>query len=90
MGFDGDDQQQPMPSLENHIMDPLENTLDYILRFVEGEHAKSDRLPEHDREQILFCVKATLSWKALPRTEEAVTRKIGELNEMMARTLSKI
>ena len=68
----------------------LELTLDYMVKFLEGGHAKSKIASDKLRSSILHHVRATMSWKAKPRTQEAVDSKISELNTMMLGIVSSL
>jgi len=68
----------------------LDTTLDYILRFLEGDHAKSGSLTEQTKDDIMRHVKATLAWKRQARTCHEIEEKIAELNTMMMEIVSNL
>ena len=68
----------------------LDTTLDYILRFLEGDHAKSGSLTEQIKDDVMHRIKATLAWKRQGRTGHEIEEKVAELNSMMMEIVSKL
>ena len=50
-------------------LEALDTTLEFIVKFLEGDHAKSQQLGEIDRARILQHVKEALAWKKCARTQ---------------------
>ncbi len=69
---------------------PLESTLDFILRCLEGEHAKSNKITESVRSSVLAHVRDAIDWKRQIRSQEEVEEKVAELNAMMGGIVSQI
>lgn len=70
-----------------NVFQPLDHFLDYIMRFLDGEHSKSTNLPEQARSKILQKVKVALAWKAQSRLPHEVNAKLAELNFIMSGTV---
>jgi len=68
---------------EEDVLKPLNSTLDFILRFLEGEHAKSSKIHQSVRASILEEVKSAIAWKQQTHPKEKVQEKVAELNAMM-------
>ena len=62
---------------------PLETTLEYMVRFLEGEHTQSGNVSGPQREYILQHIKAAMDWKSRCRSTTEVQAKVEELNAMM-------
>ena len=65
--------------------------LDFILKFLEGEHVKSKRLTEANRSTVLGLVKSAISWKtAAPRSSQEVQEYIQKLNNVMGEIVRRM
>lgn len=71
-------------------LQPLDATLDYICKFLEGGHAKSDSVTSQIRSEILSKLRATLEWKKHIRTDVEIKAKVEELNGMMMRVVQNM
>lgn len=69
---------------------PLDTTLDYVLKFLEGMHVKSGKITEQQREDILQIVKSAMSWKQLGRTRQEIEDKTTEVNNAMMRLVREL
>ena len=72
------------------LLQPLDQTLDYIIRFLEGLRAKSSRISGETREFVLKHVKDTLAWKSMPRSQQEVQDRITELNSVMTEIVANL
>ena len=70
-------------------MKPLDSTLDFVMRSLEGEHAKSKTITEIVRSSILERVKEAMTWKQQLRSQEEIEAKVFEMNAMMSDIVSK-
>ena len=68
----------------------LDSTFDYMVRFLEGEHAKSGTISQNLRSAILENIRATMVWKDGARTQQEVELKVAELNGRMASIVSSL
>ena len=66
----------------------LDCILDYVLSFLEGDHAKSGKLSEQDQTTIVQKVKSTLAWKSQDRRQSENEEKV--INAMMSRIVSRM
>lgn len=64
---------------------PLDTTLEFIAKFLEGQHIESSQANAEMRSIILYHVDATLQWKCVPRSPEEVDAKVDELNDLMGK-----
>lgn len=79
-----------MSRKEEDIFKPLDSTLDFIVRFLEGEHTKSEKITQSMRESILKAVRSAMAWRRHDRSQEAVQHKVEELNTMMSRIVNQL
>ena len=63
---------------------PLDDVLDFVVKFLEGEHAKSSCMSSDTRAMVLDMVKQTLAWKQMERTEDELHAKVSEINHVMS------
>ena len=77
-----DGQHEPFKSVDT--------VLDYIIKFLEGQHSKSGKAPPSDRTNVLHHVRSALQWKTHSRTTEEITAKVNELNQMMMDLVGKL
>ena len=75
---------------EEELCKPLDNCLDYILKFLEGGHAKSHTLPEQTRSRIMSHVKSTLKWKMEGRTQKEIDERVNDLSAMMVQIVNEL
>ena len=68
----------------------LDVTLDYIVRFLEGDHAKSRSISQGTRSAVLEHVKDAIAWKAEDHTNEEIQQKAQELNAMMSKVVRNL
>ena len=72
------------------VFKPLDVTLDYILKFLEGEHAKSVQVAPATRSTVLRCVKAAVVWKQTPRSSHEVENYNRKLNDLMSSVVKRM
>jgi len=77
-------------AVEEAVYEPLDRNLDYILKFLEGHHAKSHAVSSTARDTIMDRVKDTIRWKSSGRSPQEVEGKIKELNAMMISVVSDL
>ena len=77
-----DGQHEPFKSVDT--------VLDYIIKFLEGQHSKSGKVPLSDRTNVLHHVRSALQWKTHSRTTEEINAKVNELNQMMMDLVGKL
>ena len=75
---------------EKDLCEPLEITIDYMLRFLEGDHSRSQRLAESDRGTVLSLVKSAMSWKTAQRPAKEVEKYTQNLNNVMSEIVRKL
>ena len=68
----------------------LDTTLEYVIKFLEGDHAKSSQISGATRSSILSKVKDVLQWKKRPRTEPQISEHVAELNSMMMNKVARL
>ena len=61
-----------------------------MLRFLEGEHSKSQRLAESDRSTVLSLVKPAMSWKTAQRSAKDIDKYTQNLNNVMSEIVRKL
>jgi len=66
------------------IFQPLDNVLDFVVKFLEGEHPKSSCMASDTRAMILAMVRQSLAWKTENRTADEVRAKVIEINHIMS------
>ena len=66
------------------LFKPLDTCLEYMVKFLEGEHAKSEKRPPNIKSHVLKTVRETMAWKSGDRTADQVKQKINQLNEKMS------
>ena len=67
----------------------LQSRLDYMLKFVEGQHVMSCSISTTDRNSIVSKVKSTLAWKLQTRQAAEIQAATQELDAMMTTIVSK-
>ena len=75
---------------QDAVLQQLDATLDFVLKFLEGEHAKSGLLSKLDRAKVVQQVKLTLAWKLQGRTQLEVEARIQEINAMMSEIVQRL
>ena len=68
----------------------LDVTLDFIVKFLEGAHAKSTTISKDDRSAILQRVQSSLEWKKQWRSKHEVQTMVEDLNVMMTSIVRRI
>ena len=63
------------------VFAPLALCLEYMVRFLEGDHTKSEQIPPNVRDHVLKLVRDAMAWKSTRRTAEQVQQKINQLSE---------
>ena len=69
---------------------PLDVTLEYMVKFLEGDHAKSDQVSKAKRDEVLKHIRATMAWQSGPRSPTEVKAKGEELNNMMMEIVQQV
>ena len=69
---------------EGSVFQPLDNVLEFVIKFLEGEHTKSSSLSSGTHALVLDMVKQTLAWKQTERDKDEVHAKVLEINQMMS------
>ena len=72
------------------LCEQLDCTLDYIMKFLEGDHAKSANTFESTRTRILDRVKTTIQWRLQAPSHDEVQGEIACLNSMMSDIVAKL
>ena len=73
------------------LFKPLDITLDYMLKFLEGEHVKSESISEKNRSTVLGLIKSAMSWKATTqRSSQDVREYTQKLNNVMGEIVRKM
>ena len=65
------------------VFKPLDSCLEYMVRFLEGEHPKSEKIPPNVKDHVLKTVRDAMAWKLEARTADQVKQKIDQLNKKM-------
>ena len=63
---------------------PLDDVLNFVVKFLEGEHPKSSSMSPGTRAMVFNMVKQTLAWKQTARKQDEVHAKILEINRIMS------
>ncbi len=66
------------------VFKPLDLCLEYMVRFLEGEHSKSEMMVPNVKDHVLKTVRDAMAWKLQVRTADQVRQKIDQLNENMS------
>ena len=65
------------------VFKPLDSCLEYMVRFLEGEHPKSEKISPNVKDHVLKTVRDAMAWKLEARTADQVKQKIDQLNKKM-------
>ena len=82
-GLDASDHDEAKADTTSPEGEALESRLDYMAKFLEGQHEKSDRITPTLRGKVLGSVKQAMDWRKRHRTAEQIAFKIQELDSMM-------
>ena len=75
---------------EEDVCRALDVSLDYIMKFLEGQHVKSGKVTGEQRARILERVKAAIVWKQDTRSSAEVQRLVDNLNGMMSEIVQQL
>ena len=75
---------------ENDMFQPLNVTLDYILHFLEGHHAKSSTIKQTTHTRVMKLVKAAMAWKKTSRTSTEVEEYTRQLDSVMGDIVKEV
>ena len=68
----------------------LDVTLEYTIRFLEGDHKKSSLISQSILTSVLEEIKTTMKWKEQPRAPHEIIERIDSLNGLMMETVSSL
>ena len=74
----------------DELFKPLDSTLDFIVKFLEGAHTKSARITPDTHSTVLRFVKAAMEWKQTPRSSQEVENYTNKLNDLMAAIVKQL
>ena len=77
-------------SLASFKFGSLDSTLNYLLKYLEGDHDKGSNITKDVRDKAFRLVKAGIAWKRQPRSKQEVDEFASTLNKLVGEVVSRL